>query len=67
MKRASILVLVILVLVLFVSQVAQASIYCKYARFNPGFATICFWEMLMDAWAIDDYFDEGSSDEYDYG
>ncbi len=63
MKRAGIIVLVILVLLLSVSQVAQASIWCKYARFNPGFATICFWEMMMDAWAIDDYFDDGTSDE----
>jgi hypothetical protein len=65
MKRASILVLVILVLLLFVSQVVHASIWCKYARFNPGFATICFWEMMMDAWAIDDYFDEGTTDDSD--
>jgi len=42
----------------------QASIYCKYAAYNPGYAVICFWEIMMDCW---DPLDWGDGDADDYG
>ena len=62
MKSVCILVLVLMVLLLFVPQAAQATIWCKYARFNPTFSAICFWEMMMDYWLIDDYFSGNAAD-----
>lgn len=62
MKRSCILVLVLVALLLFVPQIAQASIWCKYAPYNPTFAAICFWEMMMDYWLIDDYFNGDAAD-----
>jgi len=62
MKRSCIFILALVVLLLFVTQAAQASIWCKYARFNPTFSAICFWEMMMDYWLIDDYFGGDTAD-----
>lgn len=56
--------LVALVFAVTLSLPAQASIYCKYARFNPGYAVACFWEIMMDLW---DPLDWGDGDADDYG
>lgn len=64
--RSTILTLLLVAVLVFavVSIPAQASIYCKYAAYNPGFAIACFWEIMMDYW---DPLDWGDGDADDYG
>lgn len=65
--RNNSLAMVLLVAVVILTVVAvpvQSSFYCKYARYNPGYAVLCFWEIMMDYW---DPLDWGDGDADDYG
>jgi len=67
MRKSLISVLLIVAMVFVVvamSLPAKASIYCEYARFNPGFYIICYWEIMMMVW---DPLDWGDGDADDYG
>ena len=65
--RSNSLVTILLVAVIICTLLAvpaRSSIYCEYRRFNPGYAVICFWEIMMDLW---DPLDWGDGDADDYG
>lgn len=62
MLRLLIVIAIVIVIGLSFITTANASIACKYARFNPTFYVICFWEMMMDYWLIDDYYDFSGDD-----
>ena len=62
----AVLLIVVMVFVVTLSLPAKASIYCKYARFNPGFALACYWEIMMDHWNPLDWGD-GDADDYGNG
>jgi hypothetical protein len=56
--------LFLVLLILLVAVPSSASFYCKYAAYNPTYAVICFWEIMMDMW---DPLDWGDGDADDYG
>lgn len=62
----NILITMLLAVLVFavISVPVQASFYCKYAAYNPGYAVICFWEIMMEMW---DPLDWGDGDADDYG
>lgn len=62
----AVLLIVVMVFVMALSLPARASVYCKYARFNPGFALACYWEIMMDLWNPLDWGD-GDADDYGNG
>lgn len=66
MRRNSLVtvLLVAVVICCLLAVPARSSIYCKAARFNPTYAVICFWEIMMDLW---DPLDWGDGDADDYG
>ncbi len=64
MRKSLITVLLAVLVFTMLAIPLQASIYCKYARFNPGYAVACFWEIMMDLW---DPLDWGDGDADDYG
>ena len=66
MRKSLITVLLAVLVFALVSIPVHASFYCKYARFNPGYAIVCYWEIMMDLWNPLDWGD-GDADDYGSG